>query len=726
MDYQHYFPRTSCVARLRASSVWKSSAPLQSRDMFCEILILLQDEQNAANISSPADYVLFSEEALQDILALKGQEQFRGWEQELNFLQFFVASGPAIFLDRRGEYVACHDWFNYSLADIYPSKIQQEVETKRLFDFMQSKNSILKDAFFQVVIDWIASLFHYGRVQNANRGLINLLYDCSCAILKKTIKFELASRNVQALNDAVTAAILVGNWGDQYDVQKADLWVTYLHSLYSDPLVSAFSRARIAIGFSTKLGSRTHTSPDVWARLALAEHASALNGHERLQLLCSSITTINSAKLLAEEIGSEIGNVRGQIFDAIDSADPKQFYHLDRLFGILGPAINVAANSGDAKFLYWLLANWYGVPIESIREDPPVFILPNAIDGSIIYCSDKHYVRINSTSTVEEMTDISNAALGTFITVQGSAKRFEGIPDRPGIPNASIGPVFASTSEKFYGLGISDERVKEIIEDGTAMIILPWAQHPIQSLIYRSCGSTLPIAVSLQQSFDDRKIRRVVIWAPNQTISERCEIEAVSAILQMAEISVEICAGADARTKERFVQTYQDPSVDVLWIISHGEYDHWNPHETTLVLSSEDEVNISLHELASLSIRSSNGRRLLVLNVCDGAASAMVGGLNKIGFAQSLACRNQAVVSHLWPVESMHAAAFGACLAIGLAKSSGFFKGYEHALYLLHSDCRELIDELQDRGVSELIERLSARNYRSNSTFAWGSPIFFE
>lgn len=696
--------------------------------MFRELILLLQGEQNAASISSPADYINLSQEALQDLFSLKHQARFSPWQIELNFLQFFVASGPFIFLDTRGEYASAHDWFNYCLADTYPAALSQQVEIKRISDFFTSSNDALHEVLLQIIIPWISALFHYSRVQNALREVAQHLLPFCCALLQDRINSAVMASNSEALEEYANTAVMVGNWVDHYDSNAADPWANYLEYLYTSVLPSS-SRSRIAVGFATKLGRRTNKDPVEWARLALAEHASSLLTHERLQLLCMASNSIDVARHNMEEIRREIECVRDDVFAGADRSDAKTCYHLDRLFGFLNPVIKVAAESGDAKFLYVLLATWYGVAIERRRTTSPAFILPG-IDGSIVYVSEQRAALLHSGEklTIEEMTIMTNEALGTLVTVQGAIQRFESIPVRPGVPSSSAANDFFDSCRIYYCLKEDANAILAILADARAIVLVPWAQHPIQSLIYHTLGRTFPVAVSLQQPADDRKIRRVQIWAPNQTFSECFEVDAITCIFESSGVEVRVCANAEARSKEQFIQAYKDTSFDVFWVISHGDFNHWSPHSATIVLSTEDQSGIGIGDLSSLSIdSSSDGRRLLVLNVCDGAASAMVGGLNKLGFAQALACRNQAVISHLWPVEPVYAAVFGACLALGLTKSDCLFTGYERTLSLLQGDSRELVNELQGAGLHKLVEHLNTRDYRFNSSIhTWGSAIFFE
>ena len=580
---------------------------------------------------------------------------------------------------------------------------------------------------FSIITDWLSGFFHYCRVRNANRAIAGQVFEWACQLLVVEINRAMHAPESDDLHRAVVALLMACHWADHYRPENIEHWIKALQESYSLGTLPAKSHAKIAVSFATNLGNRTETLPTAWAKLALESHWPVLDLHDKLQVLCSATTTMAAAKERRQQMAEVIHELRKHAHDDTTPSELKQAYHIDRLFNYLDPIINLAATSGEADYLYRLLCDWYGVSSSKVRDSPPLFVLSTG-NKSILYLGHAGVLQIRADDmpTIEEMTTVANMALGTLVTVQNSSHLFENAPARPGLPNAEIAKEFADTAEKYYGT-YNHPEVADLIRGESSMIILPGTQHPVQPIIYKSFGFTLPIAVSLEKPLNERPIKQVLIWAPNQTISEEIEIAAVSEVLSKSGISVKIQSGEQARNRERFIDAYKDPENDVFWVISHGEYDHWKPHEVKLMLSYDGEASVSFLDLSAIPLDSSHGRRLLILNICDGATAASLGGINRLGFSQALACDAQAVISHIWPVQSIHAAIFGACLAIGLSQETGHFEGYERTLSILFGG-ETLLRKLEEigHGGVQLAERARSQGYNPNSVFSWGSPLFLE
>jgi hypothetical protein len=159
-------------------------------------------------------------------------------------------------------------------------------------------------------------------------------------------------------------------------------------------------------------------------------------------------------------------------------------------------------------------------------------------------------------------------------------------------------------------------------------------------------------------------------------------------------------------------------------VTAHGIYDHWNPSSPAILTG--DKANISLDDLSSRVV-SGRERRLLVLNTCDGAMAAVLGGIHRLGMAPGLTSRNQATISHLWPVEPGVAAAFGVLLALRLGAGSSFFESFEASLDELRSDWPIIADRIATEAPSTLADRImNVAHMDMHSIFHWGSPCFLQ
>lgn len=126
-------------------------------------------------------------------------------------------------------------------------------------------------------------------------------------------------------------------------------------------------------------------------------------------------------------------------------------------------------------------------------------------------------------------------------------------------------------------------------------------------------------------------------------------------------------------------------------------------------------------------VPNSEERRLLVLNVCDGARFAELGLLPRIGLAAGLSCPTQATISHL-PVRLLPSAAFGACLAHHVAQGLPHFEAYCAALAALRKSASQIGADLEAVYGPEfqLIASLKACIDDFSGIETWGSAAFYQ
>jgi hypothetical protein len=201
------------------------------------------------------------------------------------------------------------------------------------------------------------------------------------------------------------------------------------------------------------------------------------------------------------------------------------------------------------------------------------------------------------------------------------------------------------------------------------------------------------------------------------------EIEAIEAVLATAGVCCDVVSGA-GRARGDFYEVYTDRSYDLIWIAGHGAYNHWDPSSARLLAG--DDCAFGINDLCGWEPQSA-GRRLLVLNICDGGVSAVLGGMHKLGLAPMLAASGQATVSHFWPVQPWVAAAFGVLLAGELCRSDGFFQAFQRALCLIRTCWTTITQQVSSLApATALVKRLAHTDQDTGNIFHWGSPCFFQ
>jgi hypothetical protein len=248
--------------------------------------------------------------------------------------------------------------------------------------------------------------------------------------------------------------------------------------------------------------------------------------------------------------------------------------------------------------------------------------------------------------------------------------------------------------------------------------------HPIQATQMAAWGKTWPIASSLAQPHPDRKPRSVLIWC-GEVYSGPMELDLVEAAFKSSGADVKRVSPETSSPAE-FLKEYENSNYDVLWIASHGEFNHYMPHQVELRLA-RDQSCVVLDDIWNRA-PAADARRLLVLNVCDGARFAEPGLLPRIGLAAGLSCSTQATISHLWPVRLLPSAAFGACLAHKVAIGLPYFDAYCAALKDLQkaaSDVGAALEALYGPEF-QLVKSLKSSNDDFSGIETWGSAAFYQ
>ena len=310
--------------------------------------------------------------------------------------------------------------------------------------------------------------------------------------------------------------------------------------------------------------------------------------------------------------------------------------------------------------------------------------------------------------------------LGLTLTIQGHADDAE-LFGAPNQVDANAAPAFSAAIEHAYAMV---EVRDDVLAERRSMILFPGQPHPLPALMLRACGSSLPIAASLEAPQPDRPIARALLWESANDYYSAFELDAVEAVLSRAGIAVERRSGAEA-TPDDFLAAYRQPAFDLVWIAGHGEIDHWQDGSAQLVAGPDCAIGIdALHVAGPVE----GGRRLCFLNVCDGGVSAVNGGIHKLGMAAMLAQARQATISHLWPVNPLVASAFGVFLADALVRLGGYHRAFDAALGAIRAPLREIATAVRRVAPDQqLADRLdNASSLDTSPILHWGSPIFFQ
>jgi hypothetical protein len=322
--------------------------------------------------------------------------------------------------------------------------------------------------------------------------------------------------------------------------------------------------------------------------------------------------------------------------------------------------------------------------------------------------------------SILRLTNAGNIFFGTNVVLRDDDRFIPHQTSRPGIPDTS-----REASEQYEQAVCQHyrfDRITGLLENSSpeGMLIVPQARDPIQPVMLKIIGRTLPILTGCAHPQTDRPVRRACIWWASTTYGE-LERGWVIEVLQRRHIEVVI---PSTKSKEEFRDLYSSHDFDVFWMIGHGRFDHYYPEKMSVDLSEKDEL--TFQDWMRIDLPLGTRRRLFVANLCDSATTAILGGTGELGLPIVLARPVQALIAHLWPVSSMHAAILGAVLAVQITKKQSYFNAYCEAVKIMISGREgieaELVSEFGE--AHEVIQRLRGAPDIWNNLFVWGSPAF--
>lgn len=531
-------------------------------------------------------------------------------------------------------------------------------------------------------------------------------------------------------NDPLQAEIFfayasMASWALQESHDNAEAWVRQLLDAWHQGVVPKGAASVVATVFITKAHRLTGRSVRAWAEEVLEHHGDTLREHERLQFLVATIDTWERWRQLRSELLREIAELNARAA-ATEKIGASGLFAREARLDIVKPLIALLVRQQDLGGVVDVLSAWYGSSGAAPCADDVLLIHPAFGDGVATLWPGGAWIDTATTrGGHERVVDALDEALGNCSNPDVSQVDER----REGMPNYALGHVVEAAMSDYYRPATLKRNFRRI-NDPRSLLVFPSVSDPLQALLARDLGLTLPLEVSLATAESERPVRRVSVWA-GSTYYTDFEVSVVKAFAKVHGWHAEVFPSSINGDANDFLKFYQQSEPDVLWVAGHGEFVAHRPDETGIVVGSPratrfDDVAIDtilpMATLAALGV-SGPGRRLLVLNTCNGATTQGMAGMARIGLAQSLVGPRQAVIGHLWPASSGLALAFGALLASNLngCSATDAFGG--------------TLAEL--RNPSSIVEAIEARlgapfeggfRIRSDigeldSIMAWGCPV---
>jgi len=729
------FPTLSNVPPLREWGGWEAPLNLVAGSTLKDLVVAIHMGQSWPGV----DLYGWSGAVREEVLAVKRQAVGPADIFACEILLFAVAIAPMRISIMSGELHRTYDWIVQSISDhTVPQDtvgtVSFDLEPARAARLIRSQHPALADELPHSGVHWLHAFYYYERKRNAmpemGSDLLTIAAPWLAAITESlAVGVEEVPVNAkgsfgEVIDEAVWSTAMVADWAAIH--HPGSVWTEglarTLDLVYSNDAIPDRPRATAGVCLTGPVGQATDVPTSERAAEILDRLGLVLRMHERLQVRVAAWGAD-----VVDHVDELTAEIEAYLMDAAAVTGSQRValeFGQARLSGIISFPLHHLIKSGQVTEAVAVLQAWYGIRTHT-RSSPILLLAPTFGDGPRL-ATDEALVHVlkDSNEAIRRVAHAGDRFLNTTTTLDFERTPELHAPERRGIPNPAGGEALLDALAEYLGFEALRDN-PELQNTSTALIQYPGNGYPVQSSMLHRLGWTHPISSSLQEPAPDRPLERVLVW-PAGTFTVDAEVEAVRQVLSHATIVV---IPPEERSRDGFLDAYCDPSYDALWVISHGAYDRLAPDAGTLTIRDEpfgEKDAVRLKDLADLDVPG-EGRRLLVLNACDGAAAADLGGLNRIGFAPLLARHNQAVVAHLWPVEALAAAAFGATLACRLEEGDSFFEAYSAAVAEMTQGQAAVLDFVSRvLPGSSLEERLRNQLAAPPSLDWWGSPTFLE
>lgn len=635
------------------------------------------------------------------------------------FMQFYVATRSLESAIEDGELNEAGDWVVWSLADEIRDDQAQELELGRLQGFLGVPVLQVWPRVPAAITIWMTNFYYYARRRAAMRNIGESLWGLGRVWLDR-----MANQTLLAPG-ATLAAMLLG-WAAQENERLAAELTPLIERWATSDDTPPRSRATLVLALATRSGRLSSVGPNVWAHRALGGLREELWPHERLQMIIAVLHQRYEHDLFQEAI-REIDLIQAHP-KGLRPTTVADLRSMDVMPDLALALSAVPLLRDDIHGVVTVLERWYRTDIGHGRLGPEntIVFAPFHSSGFLALAHCRHIqLDFNPQKALERLAATANVFGNTSNSVTGADNSALHVPARFGVPDEAYATEFEAALVDAYCPATLVAELAQLPSDGFAQLLLGAKPHPVQAIQLQRLGITWPIVASLQYSQRDRPVRRVVVWSGAGSMSEALEVEAVRTIFERQGAIVEVHA-PEVTTIAEFLRVYRDPRNDVMWVMSHGEYDHWAPKNVAVQIG-HSRTFIQLDHLLDEAPRT-DVRRLLVLNVCDGGRFEELGALPRIGFGPALAGGNQAVISQMWPVRGWAAAAFGTLLAARLASGLPFFNAFTDVLATIRRPRDELAHNIAEAigHWGELCERVALSGDDFENFALSGSAAFFQ
>ncbi|GAB7258327.1 hypothetical protein [Polaribacter sp. OB-PA-B3] len=700
----------------KENPTWEREYNYENEDLLKEIDLHFQFEiRNLFTINNESERTIkILNEHFDQIIERKNSPNSTPLEKEFfYYIQFISGLSTITQLNYDGEFIYCFGIFMRSVFDkTYKNGEVYDLKDIKIFKLLNSKSDYLSNCY-PVIEQWFSQLYYYSKSfsglndwceyyfedifyelnENLNieeyhpQFLSNLLSWCEVAL--KKIESNAVRKIIQREYDAI-------DWSDNFNKNK----------IKSGLGIQLILCKNYENDNKNKILQEIENNIDIHAGIKM----------QAIIALCFDEVSLDANySLLIDSIRSFNEYIKIEYPNNIDST-----YQRARIFkSLLNGIISLTIELGKGKIIDEILTSYY--TITEPYEEGIIYIITN-LKEKVTYCLPEESIfdQKDSQKIIVNLIEIENKVFNSFRLLKGGFTKKIIPTEKPiGFPESKYSKIYENKLNELYNFDLLRDKLINI----GSLIQFDFNSTPIQTLMLRNIGITLPLNLSLSKKLDFPETKNVLFWSGNSLTSE-IETISLKEIFSSQEINFEIHNESNSNL-ENFINQIDILNPEIIWISSHGQHEHYEPNSSQIHLSNE--ISIKIRDFHLLKNKNKK-RRLLFFNVCEGGTHAQTGEFKNIGFPNLLTSENQDVISHLWMVDSNFAYIFGILFSIGVCfHKKNFFESYCYSLLVIMRGKESILNNLNELPLelSELKDRII-----NNDRTEWknlvtiGSPVY--
>jgi hypothetical protein len=707
MTMREQFPRTSArFANLLEWDVDFDWSRAESRLLALQLVTA----QNSAFEQSESGFFDYCATVADDVGALAPIDEISPAADTIDLFRFLFALKPMEITLVFGQNGDCYGWIMWALA-------RDCDRSARFFDVSYSffpPDSQAADDYHDLALAnlprWTHSFFllarKFGGLDEVAISTAKICWmGCNNAFLSDADS-----------DDCFAGLISLANWAVNANAPQAERWVRILAGMWDKPIPDR-TRAHIGILMITSAHRFTDRGLQEWARELLGNYRHLLTEHMLLQVLAVTAETREDWLAHRDEIIAAAADLARWYRE--NAADPSgAMMALESRVSIIHPLVYSLTEHGTVDDILDLLGAWYVIPNGRTNDSKVLIIATSHRHGvGYLWGGERLIIRReDEQGSFERMMEAASNAQRDFHRVGGVGDRFPQIDyDRLGQPDENAAPQFETAVRAHFELALLAEELPKGLALRSTLSI-PALPIPLGALLAKETDAPVAQEVSLLEPLPNRPIRKVSVWL-GSTLHAAFELEALQSVAGLADWELEVVDRGD--DPKAFLEFYASEAADLLWVIGHGEHSPYRLEDSGIVIG---DGLVTADMLSEITFRS-DGRRLLVLNVCSGAATQVRGGMARIGLSHELVTPQQRVIAHLWPIGMYSGLAFGSKLALELAGSDtdAAYRATIRGMTQPYALCEELRLRLgENLGIHD---RIANQHEQIGGFLSWGSPV---